>query len=529
MKTWNEAKRQYRSSLENRQRLFEERVNRRYTLEERLSLLIENKDRLIDRLNLTDEQKQQLKAFFQKHPNYESKIDWNNKNLTWESFSDILETDGKSRSQAKKYGISGITEGKDYKLIASGKIGYGQTYNIYRPLTYLGSVTLASKRVSPFIEGEWCVASNDRHYWDYYTIDKESVFYYILIDDFDGGDGTKIALDCQPEQIEAWDSHDTNVFGLDISSGWVDLSDVRNIYKGASEEFVFISKFCEVMKQCSKIIEKDREQSMQDNASNAIARYENSLESLFNENGTFNIDILVTFGRSLLKVMDAYGTYYRNHPPVIVVPANYPYDYFPPKELNNDNTRFTFRVDDWDTEETSVFENVKRLDLSQTKIKTLKSNYTSIFGDIGEIEFPNTLEVIDKYAFAYNNSLQTIDLSRTKLTSIGEYAFDSCWQVGSLMLPGTVREFGFNFIGRCRNLEDMSINMPLDNFMNLFPLKTFEISLNGEKCAPKTFHSMVKMKKNFVIYFSDQKVMFSDLVDTWTKQYDDFIDSNLNK
>ena len=35
----------------------------------------EDKDRLIDKLDLTDDQKSELKAFFKKHPNYENKID----------------------------------------------------------------------------------------------------------------------------------------------------------------------------------------------------------------------------------------------------------------------------------------------------------------------------------------------------------------------------------------------------------------------------------------------------------------------
>ena len=74
-----------------------------------ITRLLESKDHLIDKLDLTDGQKTELKDFFKKHPNYESKIDWNNKSLQYKDFANLLDQEGKSKSQAKKKGIEGLT------------------------------------------------------------------------------------------------------------------------------------------------------------------------------------------------------------------------------------------------------------------------------------------------------------------------------------------------------------------------------------------------------------------------------------
>ena len=129
--------------------------------------LLESKDHLIDKLDLDDEKKQQLKDFFKKYPNYESKIDWNKKDLKWEDFTELLNNEGKSKSQAKKKGIEGITEGVDYKILEQT-----DSYIAYQPLTYLGSMTIASNRVPPVKDNgaQWCTAYQKTDmYWRNYT------------------------------------------------------------------------------------------------------------------------------------------------------------------------------------------------------------------------------------------------------------------------------------------------------------------------------------------------------------------------
>ena len=82
--------------------------------------LYEKKDNLIKKNpNLTDGQKQEIIEVLNKYPNLENNVDWNkNKYLTYEDFKElILDKAGKSRSQAKKKGISGLTEGTDYDIL----------------------------------------------------------------------------------------------------------------------------------------------------------------------------------------------------------------------------------------------------------------------------------------------------------------------------------------------------------------------------------------------------------------------------
>ena len=132
-----------------------------------LSKFEENKDHIIDRLSLTDEQREILKHFFKKYPNYESKIDWNKKDLTFEDFKDLLANEGKSKSQAKKNGLAGLKEGEDYVIVDQKP-----DFIAYQPLTYLGSKTIASNAVPPVKENgaKWCIAyQKTDKYWKDYT------------------------------------------------------------------------------------------------------------------------------------------------------------------------------------------------------------------------------------------------------------------------------------------------------------------------------------------------------------------------
>lgn len=144
---------------------------------EYLQLLLENKDRLIDRLDLTDDQKTELKSFFKKHPGYENKIDWNRKDLTFADFKDLLALEGKSRSQAKKKGLPGLTEGTDYKILLETP-----DYAVYYPMTHLGSQMLASPKIAPKVTGEWCISMNKSTYWDSYT-DAGADFFFVFTTD----------------------------------------------------------------------------------------------------------------------------------------------------------------------------------------------------------------------------------------------------------------------------------------------------------------------------------------------------------
>lgn len=133
---------------------------------------LENKDRLIDKLDLTDEQKSELKDFFKKHPSYESKIDWNKRDLTWKDFSGLFDLEY-SKSKAKKKGIEGLKEGMDYLLLAQNDL-----YTVYYPLDHKASQTLASTKVAPYTEGKWCISENSSQWWDNYVNRGIDFFFY---------------------------------------------------------------------------------------------------------------------------------------------------------------------------------------------------------------------------------------------------------------------------------------------------------------------------------------------------------------
>lgn len=136
-------------------------------------VLRESKDRLIDKLSLTDEQKQTLKDFFKRHPSYENRIDWNNKNLTWEDFQDVLNTLSKSetkrqiRSRTTK-GLESLVAGRDYEVIDQQG-----TCTLYKILTYEAMCIIASNDVAPQLMSEipsWAQRPENEWY-DWWTAD----------------------------------------------------------------------------------------------------------------------------------------------------------------------------------------------------------------------------------------------------------------------------------------------------------------------------------------------------------------------
>lgn len=164
--------------------------------------ITEAKDHLINRLNLTQEQKDKLIALFRKYPNLESKIDWNNRNLKWEDFKSLLYDAGKSKSQALKKGIEGLKEGTDYRIVAET-----EEYIVYYPMTHLASKVLASDRVAPHKTARWCISTNDPSEWNQYTRDYGVDFFFFFGKDIDEDgevlEGEKFAIARYPESMKS--------------------------------------------------------------------------------------------------------------------------------------------------------------------------------------------------------------------------------------------------------------------------------------------------------------------------------------
>ena len=156
--------------------------------------MLEKKDHIIRKMsNLTDDQKQIAIDFFAKYPSYESDIDWNRKDLSWEDLEKVINKPRNTKSQVKKTiksGIEGITEGEEYLLLGSCE-KRGKPVTIYQPLTWIGSRTLASNKVPPVLTiknpdgtqataAKWCVAyqKEDKHWNDY--LKKGCTFLYVF-------------------------------------------------------------------------------------------------------------------------------------------------------------------------------------------------------------------------------------------------------------------------------------------------------------------------------------------------------------
>lgn len=203
----------------------------------------ENKDARIDKLNLTDEQKVQVKDLFRKHPELEGKIDWNRKDLTFDDFKPLFEIKSKSsKKKASKKGgaLDSLEKGVDYEIVKQEG-----AFTLYKVNTYEAMCIIASNAVEPqlmsFIptwacrnenewyqnkfrdpdtgvalcEGaHWCVAmTKTKAHWDDYS-DKE-FYVFTNSDTFDRDSWGKVCIFSkypmvEPElsDLEYWDADD---------------------------------------------------------------------------------------------------------------------------------------------------------------------------------------------------------------------------------------------------------------------------------------------------------------------------------
>lgn len=163
--------------------------------------------------NLTDEQRAYLVELFTKYPHLwngsllpSAKV--NKGELIWDDFKDIIAQAGKSKSAARKTGIAGITEGKDYIYLGEGsneKIG---DYLMYQPLTQKGSKVLASNNVEPRKGNgaKWCVAyQKSSEYWRDYSFGHNCKFIYLM------AKNTKYAIAVYPKKVEVHTFDDRNI------------------------------------------------------------------------------------------------------------------------------------------------------------------------------------------------------------------------------------------------------------------------------------------------------------------------------
>ncbi|WP_367280293.1 leucine-rich repeat protein [uncultured Clostridium sp.] len=104
------------------------------------------------------------------------------------------------------------------------------------------------------------------------------------------------------------------------------------------------------------------------------------------------------------------------------------------------------------------YNSLVRLVVSNT-ILTIKENAFINFKSILKfVEFGNNITTIDTKAFYACNKLTTIDLSVTKITTIGEHAFDNCSNLFYVQFPNTLINLMAYAFSNCSKLNNIDLS-----------------------------------------------------------------------
>jgi len=83
--------------------------------------------------------------------------------------------------------------------------------------------------------------------------------------------------------------------------------------------------------------------------------------------------------------------------------------------------------------------------------------------DITTIQFPDTIEHIEDYAFYGCSNLKEISFSES-LKYIGEYAFEGCSSLTRISIPQNVEYIGVGAFRGCKNLQEILVESENTDF-----------------------------------------------------------------
>lgn len=425
---------------------------------------LEAKDSLIKKLNLTDEHKEELINFFKKHPNYENKIDWNRKDLSWNDFEALLKLEGKSKSQAKKKGIEGLVEDKDYRLLYQDGV-----CAIYYPLTHLGSKVLASDKTGPKVEGKWCISMNDPTYWNKYTGRSPYYdFFFVFIDDPTWQDIFKKVAFCRSlAKFNPSTHHNT----LEVFT-----ADDKTLYKGTYQRWLE-EQYPKAYKKLSELV---------DNYPSFFAD-----DDYFDKTGikVTKSGILEYVDRS--KYLDNYGKELNfvipegcwETTPYVASGLNFTKITFPKSlvGISSDTFALSYGLKKVEFPEGSKLEQIGSgvfRDCPKLEEVILPEGLKIIWHDafrgsynIKKIVLPNTVRTLDNFVFQ-QAGIPEITLPKD-LTYIGRAIFLGCNKLKTINYPGTIQDF-------CGiGIEAHAISGPMLSV--LCPEEAASWNINGEK------------------------------------------------
>ncbi len=204
--------------------------------------LAEDKSHLINKANLTPEQKQEVIQHFKQYPHKEKMINWNDlKNLTYKDFEKVISLVSKRKEEKdfKQLGLESLTKGKDYVVLYNSP-----SIQAIMPLNYKSSKFIASKYLGG-CTGQWCTAyQKTNQHWSDYT--KAGIKFAYFIDMKEEKTFGKIAMAYNEEygDAEYYNSKDeliseSNVYIL-ISKKIIErakkiMSLVKNVDAGKNE------------------------------------------------------------------------------------------------------------------------------------------------------------------------------------------------------------------------------------------------------------------------------------------------------
>ena len=204
--------------------------------------LFEKKDHLVKKLkNLSSDEKGKVIDFFKKKPNLEGKINWNDKELKFSDFENVMMvTKTEKKKKVKESGLSGLKQGIDYIQLEMPET----EYNPVIPLNYDASVLMASRRVGGSA-GSWCIAyQKDDSYWKSYVGKRKLTPIYFI------GDGDKYAVMVNDSgKVDSiWDKNDNDIGAKGAKA--LGFGSKADLQKAIKKNVGKISK-------ARKIIEKD--------------------------------------------------------------------------------------------------------------------------------------------------------------------------------------------------------------------------------------------------------------------------------
>jgi len=212
-------------------------------------ILREDKDHLIRKLDMEDEEKDLVSEFFRTHPNLEKSIDWNRLDLSYDDFERIMKDNQGSRSNMKKRTRS------DLSLMFEEFVGKGEAevwcrwndFIFVSPLSHRCAVFMDSYDCYG-IGAKWCIGTEESdHHWNQYVFEEENSFVF-----FYGSDPKrKFMIQIKDNGMcLIWDVTDKIVFrssrvvpeilevlGLDIYDGQL-MDEFRWMMKEVQERFV---------------------------------------------------------------------------------------------------------------------------------------------------------------------------------------------------------------------------------------------------------------------------------------------------